>query len=122
MAVQRLEVAQRLGLRQRAECIRLFWNRQIRLHGIDQLQKQPVVGATLVQLPCGVQIARAVPGRGGYVMSDHDGLAQGAQCGINFRAWSRVGENRHISMRRRLLKQLRKGLPGGGIGSAGSRP
>ncbi len=65
MAVQRLKIAERLGLRERAECIGLFWNREIRPHGIDQLQKQPGVGATLVQLPCGVQVARAVPGRGG---------------------------------------------------------
>lgn len=75
MAVQRLKIAKCLGLRERTECIGLFRNREIRLHGIDQLQKQSTVGATLVQLSCRVQIAWAIPGRGGQVMPSHDPLA-----------------------------------------------
>lgn len=54
MAMQRLKITECLGESESAECIGLFRNRKIRLHGVHELKKESAVGATLVQLPGGV--------------------------------------------------------------------
>jgi ELWxxDGT repeat protein len=74
--LQRLKITDGLGLGQCAERVELFRDRDIRLHRIDQFEKESAVRAAFVKLSGGMQIAGSIPCRGGYTMSHHDGFAQ----------------------------------------------
>lgn len=68
VCMQRLQVADGLCLGQRTERIEFPRDRDIGLHGVDEFEEQATIGATLMKLPGGMQIAGPMPCRGGHVM------------------------------------------------------
>src|SRR5438270_12793392 len=72
---ERLIITQRLRVFEQAEGKSLAGDLEVAGRVRGNLQEYSVVGATFVELPCGVQEARAVSGGGGYLPAIADGEA-----------------------------------------------
>ena len=60
MGLERLEIAGCLRLREGAERKGLAWNGDVGTHPVYQLQEDPAVGATLVQLTGRMEVSRPI--------------------------------------------------------------
>src|SRR5262249_54992472 len=103
---EHIEIAERLGALQRAEAEALVGNPPIALVAHD-LEEYAAIGSALVELPGGVEEARAVAERGGGARAPLDSLANRLQGAVARRCGVEEGEEREVVTRTEQARQPR---------------